>query len=82
MSHFYNDYLTLVGSRYLNTLAYDVMNILDTTYNRLVTLNLDHKGIKPDVWLPARKYSASGLVGQLSYKFEAAGKLRVFAMVD
>jgi hypothetical protein len=32
--------------------------------------------------MPSVKNGFSGLCGQLSYKEEAAGKLRIFAMVD
>jgi len=82
-----NEYLSKVGSTYMDDIFGDVASL----YERLASLarveykklhpNSEHKGLEN--FIPSKKKgNFSGLAGQLSFKEEAAGKLRVFAMVD
>lgn len=78
-------YLNLVGNKYMNKIFSDIMTLGDRCYSELLKVpNLKaHKGLNPDTWVPcSKKGNYSGLVGQLMFKVEPAGKLRIFAMVD
>jgi len=84
ISYFFDEYAKLVGNKYINSVIHSVMNLLDSFYNELSkdkTLE-GHAKMDPAIWLPSTKASASGEVGQLAFKEEAAGKLRIFAIVD
>lgn len=81
----FDAYLDLVGNKYINNVLQSCMDITERGYDILLKDKslINHKGMNPDVWVPSRKKgNFSGLVGQLAFKEEAAGKLRIFAMVD
>jgi len=58
-------------------------SILKSDLSKTKTASEIENLFNPEVWVPCRKTgNYSGLVGQLMFKEEAAGKLRIFAMVD
>lgn len=80
-------YLSKVGSLYFEDLLQSASDMYSRLHDiaqeayRVKNPNSTHAGLKD--WIPSHKTgNYSGLCGQLAYKEEAAGKLRVFAMVD